>query len=621
VTISIYSLFVRLVDEIGGLLDFAVEVVEVGHVGLDLLDWQLDEHTGDLWGSLVSNHRSDEWEDSLSDLLLKVWVLLGHGWQESSADLHELHNHWVGTAGNGLWSHWHAWLWWHLLGHWGLWWHHALWNTWHSTHTGSHWWLLHWHAWGHVVSWWELLATWSLLGVEWSSVSLTTLTSAHHASLRLVEVSVHGLVLLHDVQQLLKDLGHVWMGGQVGEGEWTLLLGLILLEIGLVDGVLDLNLSLLLKLVVVDHEGLSIIGGVVEGLLGKGGGVWLLEADESEAAVSTLLQLDVLDGTELLEEVLEIVGSPGVWEVLHVEIASLLGSLVSEGVSLLLKGSVGLLHGWSHVELELVAHFLAVETVDGLLGALWSVLLADSLGVIKADESVLTNVVLEKDKRFDVAVSGEHSLDLSVSLFRWNVLDVNIVVHLSERSSVLWLESHSDDFWIVFGELDSLVGSGLILEADETVASGAMVRIERHLKTLDLSESLEFLLEVRMLEVLWHGLDEDIVGKELLLVGSEELLVKLEGSALLSFDLEVLHGLASLVEGDWVLDAHNGGVEWVGDVLLDLGLLVKKDVGLFLKSDGDLSGIGLISWEIVQVDEVLLLFTGWIVHLFFVFRI
>ena len=54
-----------------------MKVVEVGHVGLDLLDWELDEHTGDLWGSLGSNHVSDEWEDSLSNLHLEVWVLLG----------------------------------------------------------------------------------------------------------------------------------------------------------------------------------------------------------------------------------------------------------------------------------------------------------------------------------------------------------------------------------------------------------------------------------------------------------------------------------------------------------------------------------------------------------------
>jgi hypothetical protein len=132
---------------------------------------------------------------------------------------------------------------------------------------------------------------------------LATLSSSHHVSLGLVEVVAHGLVLLDDVQQLLQDLGHVWVRGQIGKVEGSGLLGLVLLEVGLIDSVLNLNLSLFLDLVVVDHEWSTIVGGVVQGLLGDSSGVWLLEADEGEASVSTLLQFDVLDLTKLLEEV------------------------------------------------------------------------------------------------------------------------------------------------------------------------------------------------------------------------------------------------------------------------------------------------------------------------------
>jgi hypothetical protein len=127
------------------------------------------------------------------------------------------------------------------------------------------------------------------------------------------------------------------------------------------------------------------------------------------------------------------------------------------------------------------------------------------------------------------------------------------------------------------------------LEADESIASGGVVRVERNLKTLDLTETLEFLLEVGMLEVLWHGSHEHVVGLELLFVGSEQLLVELEGSALLAFDLEVLHGLAGFVESDWVLDADDSRVERSGDVFPDLWLFVKGDSGLLLESDGNLS--------------------------------
>lgn len=87
---------------------------------------------------------------------------------------------------------------------------------------------------------------------------------------------------------------------------------------------------------------------------------------------------------------------------------------------------------------------------------------------------------------------------------------------------------------------------------------------------------------------------------------------------MLALDLEVLHGLASLVESLWVLDADDGSVEWGGDVLLDLWLLVKNDVGFFLKSDGDLSRIDLISWKVVEIDKVLLLVSSGVLHLFFV---
>ena len=86
----------------------------------------------------------------------------------------------------------------------------------------------------------------------------------------------------------------------------------------------------------------------------------------------------------------------------------------------------------SNVELELVAHLLSVKALDGFGSAFWSVLLVDFLGVIKADESVLSNLVLEQDKGLDVSVSSEHGLDLLVGLLKRKVLDVDIVIQFSE---------------------------------------------------------------------------------------------------------------------------------------------------------------------------------------------
>jgi len=195
--------------------------------------------------------------------------------------------------------------------------------------------------------------------------------------------------------------------------------------------------------------------------------------------------------------------------------------------------------------------------------------------------------VLHKLEGLDVSEGGKQVLDLLLRHFQWDVLDVHIVDELSQVSSVLWLEQNGSHLSIVLGELQGLLGRGLVIEADETIASGGVVGVERNLKTLNFSESFEFLLKIGMLEVLGDALDEHTVGMKFFLVASEQLSVELEGSALLALDIEVSHGLDGLVELDGVLDHDDGGVEWSGDVLSDLWLNVKHDSSLLLESDGD----------------------------------
>lgn len=205
-------------------------------------------------------------------------------------------------------------------------WHSSVWSWWHTV--VGHWWhwlshllLLTWHHVLVLVHWTSLVVVRSLSAsiVIWSS-----LLSSHHISFRVVEVGVHSLVLLHDVQQLLKNLGHVWVTGKIIKMESSHLLGLIFFEICLINGIFDLDSSLFLDLVVVDHQGLAIMSSVVQGRFGKGSGIWLFEADESKVSVSSFFELDVLDLTEMSEDVLELFIGPVVWEVLNVEIASLL---------------------------------------------------------------------------------------------------------------------------------------------------------------------------------------------------------------------------------------------------------------------------------------------------------
>jgi hypothetical protein len=53
-----------------GLLNLEVEVVEVTHVGLDLVERQLDQHTGDLWRLFVTNKLLHELVDGVTNLVL-----------------------------------------------------------------------------------------------------------------------------------------------------------------------------------------------------------------------------------------------------------------------------------------------------------------------------------------------------------------------------------------------------------------------------------------------------------------------------------------------------------------------------------------------------------------------
>ena len=54
------------------------------------------------------------------------------------------------------------------------------------------------------------------------------------------------------------------MTGEIIKMESSHLLGLILFEISLIDGIFDLDFSLLLDLVVIDDQGLSLESGIVK---------------------------------------------------------------------------------------------------------------------------------------------------------------------------------------------------------------------------------------------------------------------------------------------------------------------------------------------------------------------
>jgi len=125
----------------------------------------------------------------------------------------------------------------------------------------------------------------------------------------------------------------------------------------------------------------------------------------------------------------------------------------------------------SDVKLKISSHALSTESINGFLSTFWSVFFVGTLWIIEADETVLAHFVFEEDKRFDVSVSLEHFLNLIVSHFKRDVLDVDVVDKLSEGSSVFWLEFASDDFLILVAQLDGLGSRFFVLEADESISS------------------------------------------------------------------------------------------------------------------------------------------------------
>lgn len=254
-------------------------------------------------------------------------------------------------------------------------------------------------------------------------------------------------------------------------------------------------------------------------------------------------------------------------------------------------------------QLETWSDLAIIHLIDGFLGALRSVLLVGIIWVIKANESKLAYLVLLHDEGFDVTEWLEHLSDLFLGLVRRNVLHIDVVDESSERSAILWLELHGLDTILAL----SLKSNGcalLLLEANEAVASGRKVWVEGNFQTLDLAHWLKEVVEILMLHVLWD-FAENVVILQLLLVASKQLLVESKGTAWLLVDLEVSHLVASIVELLGVLDTDHGRAELSGDVSLDLRLGVEDNSGFLLEDVGNLVAGDVVSWKVVQVNELL----------------
>lgn len=68
-----------LVNHLEGFVDSNGKVVEALEVLLDLLNWETDQHTGDLGGLKAATDHLDEVIDHVTNLLLDIWVSLING--------------------------------------------------------------------------------------------------------------------------------------------------------------------------------------------------------------------------------------------------------------------------------------------------------------------------------------------------------------------------------------------------------------------------------------------------------------------------------------------------------------------------------------------------------------
>jgi hypothetical protein len=466
-------------EEVSGIVNFLNEFSVVLEEKLDFLVGQVDEHTSDFRREGVALQLGDEVKDGVSDLLLHVRVSGDDGRDELESVV-------VERLFGALRL---------LSGHAGSTLRHDA-ATFGSGHSTTH---------GHV----HATVAVSLHGVT-SGGSLVvshvvaTVVGASSASSALVVVVVTALSASHVV--VVVTHGHT--GATLSEGSSLLVLGKVLeeldkfvLELVLGGDVVPLSLLVVefleslesefilgffvgdvaefLEFVMADLE-LTFVDGLSvqfrKGSLGLIGG---LEADESVGFVGLVdgehldaLNLTLAVSSEELHEV--IVGSLGV-EVLDVQVASLFGVLVLDGLAEEFFLALGGTESGLDVEGLAISHVLSVESLNSLGGALGAVLVVVLVLGHEAHEGKSTEVGLGNlDERTDISVRHEHGNQLFVGPVFGVVLDVEVVEHSSDVGSVSGVPSDSEALFAGFRLFEHLGGLGgvlFVLVADETVAT------------------------------------------------------------------------------------------------------------------------------------------------------
>jgi hypothetical protein len=240
---------------------------------------------------------------------------------------------------------------------------------------------------------------------------------------------------LDDGEELIQESIDLGLVEEINSVTEVLLLEV--LEISLIMELFVLSLSDFLDFVVVDVELLSIEGLLVEFILGLLSFLWVLEADEGIDSLAFLgEELDVLDFSVLREEFFELLFSGSRREVLDIEIASLLGVLVSKHLLGLFHFSLGLLEGFLDVKF-LTVNDLSVEFHDSFHGSFGSSFSVFVVLVSIADEGEGSFLILDHVNAKNVTVLSEEFLEIIFSPGGGEVLDIDVVESFSHVSSIL----------------------------------------------------------------------------------------------------------------------------------------------------------------------------------------
>lgn len=151
------------------------------------------------------------------------------------------------------------------------------------------------------------------------------------------------------------------MTGQVVQVEPTCLLLLISFKVGFVNGLFFLDLSEFFNLIMIDNKSLIIKGLIMQILFGRCSRIRSLVTNKSKrvSSLSFWFKSYFFNHTKWWEILFEVFFCPLSWEVLDVQIASLLWSFISDGIFLLFNFSFAFVHSMSYIEFWKILFFFS----------------------------------------------------------------------------------------------------------------------------------------------------------------------------------------------------------------------------------------------------------------------